>query len=429
MSSIPPRAVKAVRKTATKPRSKVAAKPIVDEMPFGCVAQSATEWISSCESADQLVCLVDTDGRVIYANRCAERWDLIDDASRAIGMDLHALVHPGCVDAACQFRSVSGEVASAIKRNRIELREVDDHILDRHFEMMVAPVQISRDMSGQGVRDAAIVQVSDVTSQKRTENWLRDSVDELNQELKRRTAALETATEQNQRAETALRRAESELKLVSAALMTMQEMERKRIATELHDSIGQSLTALSFSVSNALSASERGDRKGTRDFLEKLVPQVKETIAEVRRIAMDLRPTTLDDLGIIGTLSWFFREFRVVHADINLLSDIRLQEKEVVPALRTTLFRVVQEAVNNALKHSKASEITLRLWSTDSAIHLEIEDNGCGFSLANIQKGGGMGMGLKSMRDRAEFSGGEFRIESEPGKGTRLSASWPRRLS
>jgi signal transduction histidine kinase len=127
----------------------------------------------------------------------------------------------------------------------------------------------------------------------------------------------------------------------------MQEMERKRIATELHDSIGQSLTALSFSVSNALSASERGDRRATRELLEKLVPQVKETIAEVRRIAMDLRPTTLDDLGIIGTLSWFFREFRVVHADVLLHTDIRLQENEVVPALRTTLFRVVQEAVNN----------------------------------------------------------------------------------
>lgn len=425
----------AVGKPAARPRAKARTRKAKDEpaariIPFTSVCQSASEWKSSSESADQVVCLVDEDGKVLFANNCLQRWGLIEDTELAIGLSVHALLHPGCDNPYCPFGDIHEVIADSIAGNRIEMREADDARLDRHFEYMIVPVVISRDLPGNPLSNAAILHISDLTSQRRTENWLRDSVDELSQELKRRTLALEEASERSQRTEAALRRADSELKLVSAALMTMQEIERKRIATELHDSIGQALTALSFSVSNALSAVERGDHRATRDLLEKLAPQVKETIAEVRRIAMDLRPTTLDDLGIIGTLSWFFREFRVIHPDTSLQTEIHLQESDVAPALRTTIYRVVQEAVNNALKHAQASEVGVRLWSTDCALHLVVSDNGSGFNPSSLGKHGAtMGMGMKSMRDRTEFSGGEFLIESEIGKGTRITSSWPRKAA
>ena len=268
----------------------------------------------------------------------------------------------------------------------------------------------------------------DETSPTRTEEWLRNSLDEATRELKARAAALEESSEGRLRAETELRRSQSEFRLVSAALMTMQEMERKRIATELHDSIGASLSALNFGVGVSLDSARSGDLRVACDMLEKLAAQVKETIGEVRRIAMDLRPATLDDLGIVGTLSWFFREFRSIHPGIEVETEVSLYEEDVAPALRTTIFRVVQEATNNVVKHAGATEVRVKLWRTDNEIRLEIADNGKG-----IPKGGGRrstsgsGMGLKGMRDRAEFSGGNFELESQPGRGTRILVSWPLR--
>jgi signal transduction histidine kinase len=297
--------------------------------------------------------------------------------------------------------------------------------------MTVVPVLLMPQAVGSSAAstDAAIIRLQDFSVQKRTERWLRDSVDELNLELKKRTIALEQASEMQQRANAALLRAESELRLLSAALMTMQEMERKRIATELHDSIGQSLSALGFGVGVALDAARGGDTRLACDMLEKLAPQVKETIAEVRRIAMDLCPATLDDLGIVGTLSWFFREFRAIHPGLSLLTEVDLDERDVATALRTAVFRVVQEAMNNVVKHARATEIHIRLWRGESDILLEVADNGRGFDALEKSRPemSAPSMGLKGMRDRVEFSGGRFRLESEPGKGTKISASWPLR--
>ena len=233
----------------------------------------------------------------------------------------------------------------------------------------------------------------------------------------------------------ALRRSQSELRLLSAALMSMQEMERKRIATDLHDSIGQSLSALSCGIGAALDGARRGDATLAVVMLEKLAAQVKETIVEVQRVAMDLRPAMLDDIGLLGTLSWFFREFRAVHPGLALNNDIDIEERDVLPALRTHIFRVMQEATSNVVKHASAREIWIRLRRANREVHLEVADNGVGFAAEKAGRAAGCearcgaacggGMGLTGMRDRAEFSGGRFCVVSAPGKGTRVFVAWP----
>jgi signal transduction histidine kinase len=217
----------------------------------------------------------------------------------------------------------------------------------------------------------------------------------------------------------ALRLAESELRLVSAALLSAQEMERKRIASELHDSIGQALNTLAFGVAVALGMVRSDDPHSAEEMLLRLSAQAKQAVGEVRRIAMDLRPATLDDLGIVGTLSWFFREFRSVHPDLEVNVDIDVSEADVSPSLVTAIYRVVQEACSNVVRHAGASEVRVALNRFRDSLELRIEDNGRGIEGRERQ-----GMGLRNMRDRVQFSGGSFRLESEVGKGTSIVAAW-----
>jgi PAS domain S-box-containing protein len=232
---------------------------------------------------------------------------------------------------------------------------------------------------------------------------------------------------ERKRAEEALRESENRLRALSSQLLTVQEMERKRIAMELHDGIGQMLTAIKFKVENILQEKGKG-KAGTKDkSLEAIIPIVRESVEEVRRIQMDLRPSTLDDLGILATLGWFCREYQRIYSHIRIEKKIGLQESEVSIPLRTVIYRLTQEALNNIAKHSKADLIHLSLRKKGDKIELVIKDNGMGFDLEDIlsSERSRRGLGLDSMRERTELSGGTFVIETTLGAGTMIRASWP----
>jgi signal transduction histidine kinase len=397
---------------------------------FGWIAQSGPGWMAISDSLNQLMCVVDVDSRVVHANRIVQRWGLLDVSECASGMLLHDLLHAGCVDPSCYLGDIIGEIGRARHHGTIVTHDVEDVRLNRHLEVVVLPVKVMARLGDDPAQDAAVVRFIDRTAMKHTERWLRESIDDLNAELKKRTTAQEQSNTQFLRADAALRRTESELRLLAAALMTMQETERKRIATDLHDSIGQSLSALRFGISVALDGVRSGHVDMAVDMLGKLSEQVRSAISEVRRIAMDLRPATLDDLGIVGTLSWFFREFRSIHPNLLLLTNVTLDEIDVAPALRTTIFRVVQEAVNNVVKHARAKELRVDLGRDGAEIILQVEDDGHGFNVGDPRSNtSGSGMGLNGMRDRVEYSGGTFRCDSEPDRGTRIVAKWPLRAT
>ena len=161
--------------------------------------------------------------------------------------------------------------------------------------------------------------------------------------------------------------------------------------------------------------------------LETLIPLIQETIEEARRIQADLRPPLLDDLGIVATLSWFCRRFKTVYSGIEIEQAITVREEEIPDQLKIALFRIIQEAMNNIGKHAKADSVYLGLQKLDDAFELCIKDNGEGFdpeslSSRDISK---KGLGLSSMKERIEFSGGIFSIDSAKGKGTVIRAVWP----
>lgn len=141
---------------------------------------------------------------------------------------------------------------------------------------------------------------------------------------------------------------------------------------------------------------------------------------------MDLRPSVLDDLGILATIGWFTREFQKVYSHISIEKEIHLLEDQVPDPLKIVLFRVIQEAMNNIAKYSKADLVHLSLQKTDGTIELAIQDNGQGFNLMEVLsvEGSKRGLGLTSMRERTELSGGSFVVESTRGRGTVIKAIW-----
>jgi signal transduction histidine kinase len=228
--------------------------------------------------------------------------------------------------------------------------------------------------------------------------------------------------------EEALRAARAQMWRLSAQHLTIQESERRRIAGELHDGLGQILSLVKLKIEEAAGSVDADATPTIKNTLERLSSQVKTALGELRRIAMNLRPSTLDDLGLVATLSWYFREFGAARPNIKLELDVSVNEADVPDPLKISIFRIIQEATSNALKHANAERIGVGLKISEGFLNLAIEDNGRGFdtSRAKEHRDFKHGMGLQSMRERAELSGGSYEFQSAPGQGTRVTVKWLR---
>jgi PAS domain S-box-containing protein len=239
-------------------------------------------------------------------------------------------------------------------------------------------------------------------------------------------AAARDITERKQ-AEEALQKSEEQLRHLYSQLLAAQESERKRVAQELHDGLQQFLTGIKFKVESFLQEIRQSKIKTETKPLESVIPIIQESVREIRRIQTNLRPSILDDLGILATISWFCREYQATYSGIRIEKQIDIQEQEVPESLKMVIYRIMQEALNNISKHSQADLVHLALRKTDGELELSIQDNGRGFDLPEVLsvESPKRGLGLSSMRERAEQSGGSFGIESAKDKGTVLRATWP----
>lgn len=229
-----------------------------------------------------------------------------------------------------------------------------------------------------------------------------------------------------QEAEAKLRRSRARLHHLSAKLIMAQEEERKQLALELHDGIGQSLTAAKYCVDNVQQVLGQG--RSAKEALKAAANVLKTSIKDVRRMQAALRPKMLDDLGVLATLNWFCREFQTIYGSINLEWKLNANEDDIPAMLKPVIYRICQEALNNAAKHSEAATVRLLLQHEAGEISLIVEDNGKGFDLRMVMDNGDwrrvLGLGLESMRERAELMGGSFSIDTTPGMGTIVRARW-----
>jgi PAS domain S-box-containing protein len=268
--------------------------------------------------------------------------------------------------------------------------------------------------------------ISDITKRKRAEEALRKAHDGLEMRVQERTSELSEAVErlrvenvQRQRLEDILRESENQVRFFASQCLTAQETERKRVADELHDGIAASLGTMRVRMDKITEEMKQGH--GNPESLQDLASKMTEINNEVRRIMADLRPSILDDLGVIAAMNWFCREYEKAYSHLSVEKQFGISEPEVPDSMKTPIFRISQEAMNNIAKHSKASLVNLSLRREDDKVLLTIQDNGQSFDLDTARKG----LGLSTMKERARLSGGSFDLESAPGKGARIRVSWP----
>jgi len=210
-------------------------------------------------------------------------------------------------------------------------------------------------------------------------------------------------------------------------LISAQEEERRRIARELHDQYAQALTALSVSV-DAADRVLLPDMSAVRTQLKEVKQLAAQTLDQTYDLIFDLRPTTLDDLGLVPAIRWY-AESRLEPAGVEVHLETPGLRGRLPPEVETALYRVVQEALLNVVKHAQAHQVRIRLEVRDGRLRGVVEDDGQGFDLAQVQRtsGRGRGMGLLGMQERMELLGGTLHIETAASQGTRVLIELPLR--
>jgi signal transduction histidine kinase len=213
------------------------------------------------------------------------------------------------------------------------------------------------------------------------------------------------------------------LRALSQQLMDAQESERRHIARELHDEIGQALTMVKINLQTIQRIS---DPVLISQQVEETIKIIEPTLGQVRNLSLRLRPSLLDDLGLVAALRWYLdRQSRRAGFALQFNAD---PLKERLPTeIETACFRIVQEAITNVIKYSKAKEVDIVLRHADRFLELIVRDTGVGFNvaLAQAKAAEGSSFGLLSMAERAALVGGSFDIQSELGRGTEIRACLP----
>ena len=216
------------------------------------------------------------------------------------------------------------------------------------------------------------------------------------------------------------------LRRVFARLIDAHEDERKSISRELHDGMGQALTAMQINLAEIGKALPPECPSEARERLAETRSLVEETLEQVRELAQGLRPGMLDDLGLVPTVRWYTNQFRKRLGIAGDLEALGLEER-LTSDTEVVLYRAVQEALTNVARHAKANRVKIRLERKDSAVVALVEDDGSGFDTAALEEPGALerGLGLLGMRERASALDGTVTIESRPGHGTRLLIEIP----
>jgi PAS domain S-box-containing protein len=239
--------------------------------------------------------------------------------------------------------------------------------------------------------------------------------------------ALCTEISKRQEYEFSLKRKDDQIRLISSQLQQRNESERKKIANDLHDVLGSSLTSIKYSLTSIINCKEKIS-KDVLLRLESLNQLIQNAMQEVREISLNLRPSLIDDLGIISTISWLCTKFEKTYPRVFVDQQITISEKEIPEPLKIVIFRILQEAMNNIARHCQCDTVRIILKKNGGSIYLIIEDTGNGFDLneqLSIKSDHeNPKMGLISMKERARLSGGKFSIQSKIGAGTRIKVTW-----
>jgi PAS domain S-box-containing protein len=385
------------------------------------LSRAKDEWERTFDAVPDLIMIIDNEQRIVRVNEAMAKKLGVAPYELA-GLPCYKAVHHTTEPpAACPHTRM---VADGLEHTT----ELADGFLGGHYLVSVSPL-----IDENGTLLGCVHVARDITERKRAEDALKRAHDELEQRVHERTEELLKANvrlrreiDERRRMEESLKGSEAELRRLSSELLKAHEEESKRIGQELHDGLAQTLSAVKMRIESALVHMDREHYDEVLRSLQSIVPTAQGAVEEVRRISRHLWPHILDDLGIMAALSWLCNEFKTVCSRIDIERQIHIQEEDLPESLKIVVFRVAQEALNNVAKHSQADLVRFSLSAVDGEIQLFIQDDGQGFDVGKVLSGdpSQIGLGLASMRERTELSGGSLVIESQRGSGTCIRAFW-----
>lgn len=358
------------------------------------LSESERRFREFVEGTDDLVVRVDPEGRFLYVNHTAQRIFGLPP-TECVGLLALDFVHP-------EDRDRTEASFAQLTRERLVSATIENRQVSRSGEVTRLLWTVNPRRDEQGALTSITSIARDISDRQRLEEAERRTI-EANLQL------------QTEKTESELRRE------ILRRSITAQEEERRRIARELHDETAQALTGLSLGLGRIEAAV---DLEAARGEAKRLGEEVVDTMRELRRITMDLRPTTLDDLGLIVALEQLAEECQAGPTTNVAFRHSGLQRR-LSPTLETTIYRVVQEALGNATKHAKAGAIEVYLAEENGFVVAGVRDDGKGFE-PRARTSGGLGLG--GMRERAGLVGGELEIESTPGTGTAVVLRVPKQV-
>jgi PAS domain S-box-containing protein len=326
------------------------------------------------------------------------------------------------------FRDIAASQAAFLKLKNKKYIRYDDLPLEtkEHRHKYVEFVSNLYMVNGKRVIQCNI---RDITARRHAENRLRKANEELEKRVDERTVELLTANrhmkkmlDEGKRVGENILKSRDRLRNLSGRLQTMLEEERTRISREIHDELGQSLTALKLDLSllgKALSSGGLDKPYGKVRLMEQEVTRIIQT---VRKISTELRPGILDELGVAAAIEWMAKDFQ---KRTGIGCKVTVQEVGRIPdnVRATAIFRIVQEALTNVMRHSGASQASVSFKKKDETLILEVRDNGIGISEGRIFDI--KSLGLTGLRERVLLLGGEALISGKPGEGTLLKVTLP----
>src|SRR5215469_2381420 len=394
------------------------------------IARAKFEWETTVDVLSDLICLLDSAGRVTRVNRVVERWNL-GSITGVLGRDLHGLLHDECSAESCSLLAALRTAESDARSGEVREFEIRDALLGRALHVTLRPMSNAGETTA-GNDCYAVAIVADVTALHLAREALQAVNAELETRVRVRTDELADANRDLQNeimrretAEQALRRSRNELASLSRQQIAAQENERKRIARELHDSVGQQLSAIKYGLERIELAQQARMPEAQLQVLRRAVAGLQDVLEELRGIAMNLRPAVLDDLGAASAVSWFCREFAQSYPTLQLQEAVSVRDADVPERLGTAVFRSVQELLNNVAKHAQAHKVMVSLSRRIDRLVLEVNDDGVGLGVGSPAVALRSGRGLHNLRERAEMTGGHFTLSpGDSGTGSYARIEW-----
>lgn len=378
--------------------------------------------------AQQIVLLLDDKSRVLSVNRSLAGTNF-ESITVSDKQDLHSQFHPGC-KGRCRFVELWNTAwASLRERESIEW-ELEDSELDRLFRLNLSKAPEPGHVDDERRKRHVLLSMTDITKYRREYESLVEQQQALIRLLMAQRLESDSVKQPfDETGDTGNRLMAGYVKTersLSRQLVQAQERERKRIASELHDGIAQSIGVVKYRIEDAVAGFGRDNPDLDLSVLEGTIEDIKGLVEEVRRISTNLSPSMLEDFGIQVAMEWLCKEFKALNRDLDVSCSVSIDEAETPELVKVAIYRVLQEALQNIAKHASATRVRTLLESADGGVKLVITDNGKGFDpdLEPAGYDGKSGLGLRSMRERVEATGGAFELKAAPEKGVEIRARW-----